>query len=55
MGEQALSVWGCFISPVLLLFSKVLKGDIERERCLSVVCKLICLHYRSCSYGPIMY
>lgn len=39
----------------LLLFFKVLKGDIEQDGCLSVVYKLICLHYRLYCNGPIMY
>lgn len=44
-----------FLSLSLLLFSKALKGDIEQDGCLSVVFKLICLHYRLYSNGPIMY
>lgn len=48
-------VFFLFSSSSLLLFSKVLKGDIEEDGCLSVVYKLICLHYRLYSNGPIMY
>lgn len=45
-----------FLSPSSLpLFFKVLKGDIEQDGCLSVAYKLICLHYRLYSNGPIMY
>lgn len=37
------------------LFVFMCKGDIEQDRCLCVVYKLICLHYRLYSIGPIMY
>lgn len=34
MGDQAMSVWGIWGGGVIfpILFSKVLKGDIEREK-----------------------
>jgi len=37
------------------VFQGTFKGDIEQDGCLSVLCKLICLHYRMYSNGPIMY
>lgn len=53
--KLGLGYFGYIFFSGLLLFSKVLKGDIEQDGCLSVVCKLICLHYRLYSNGPIMY